>query len=217
MIVTIEWMDHWFCVFNRLYFDDGLPKPKLALSRSKSQVGTMACKRVNGFLRKSKLTDFSIRMSTRYDMTEREAHNILLHEMIHYSIAYTGLKDTSPHGKIFRGMMDSFNRKYGWELRTMAPRKGLNLIESSKPKAVKPCLVLIMKVNGVLDATSVSERYAGLLESSISMIGSITEHYWCRSADPYFIKMPKVRTLRGVKISEERLKELGLYELRESC
>jgi len=36
--------------------------------------------------------------------------------MIHYSIAYTGLKDTAPHGVVFRGMADAMNKKYGWDI-----------------------------------------------------------------------------------------------------
>ncbi len=54
---------------------------------------------------------FKLSMSTYYDMTDKQAKSVLLHEMIHYIIGYTGLKDTASHGVVFRGMMDKLNRK----------------------------------------------------------------------------------------------------------
>lgn len=37
---------------------------------------------------------------------------MLLHEMIHYYIAYKGICDTSAHGKVFRQMMSQINARY---------------------------------------------------------------------------------------------------------
>ena len=34
-------------------------------------------------------------------LTTEQIDDVLIHEMIHYSIAYTGLKDTSSHGIVF--------------------------------------------------------------------------------------------------------------------
>ncbi len=67
-------------------------------------------------------------------MTDRQAKSVLLHEMIHYAIAYTGLRDTSSHGVVFRGMMDNLNRKYGWDIRVMTSTKGWKVSEQVKAK-----------------------------------------------------------------------------------
>ncbi len=199
-------MQKWFDEFNRMYFG-GLPQPKFVLSRSKSQLGTMACKCYK-YSSKRRFFDFSIRMSTMYDFEEREAQNVLLHEMIHYSIAYTGLQDTSSHGVIFRGMMDSLNRKHGWNIRISTPKRLLKLAAPDKPKEKKPCMVLYCKVNGENFLSSVMLGSAGKLEYAISHSAQITEHRWYSSSDPFFMNMRKVRTLRGVKVSDERLAEL---------
>ena len=45
-----------------------------------------------------------------------QAKSVLLHEMIHYIIGYTGLKDTSAHGVVFKGLMDKLNSQYGWDM-----------------------------------------------------------------------------------------------------
>lgn len=117
MIVTVEWMERWFETFNISYFDAQLPLPVMALSRARTRLGQMAFKRVSRW-GKVRLYDFKISMTTYYDMTDRQAKSVLLHEMIHYVIAYTGLRDTSSHGVVFRGMMDNLNRKYGWDIRS---------------------------------------------------------------------------------------------------
>lgn len=85
-------MEQWFTTFNEQYFDGGLPLPRLALSRSKTRLGSMSCKRVTRLLRGTKFSDFTIRLSNYYDLSERDFQNVLLHEMIHYHIAYTELK-----------------------------------------------------------------------------------------------------------------------------
>ena len=63
---------------------------------------------------RTKFYDFSISVSNYYKLTTEQIDDVLIHEMIHYSIAYTGLKDTSSHGIVFRGMMDKINRTF-WQ------------------------------------------------------------------------------------------------------
>ena len=42
---------------------------------------------------------------------------MLLHEMIHYYIAYNNIQDTAPHGDVFKAMMNRLNREYGWNMK----------------------------------------------------------------------------------------------------
>ena len=102
-------MEEWFKRFDQEYFGGKLPLPELGLTRAKTRLGQLAFKRSSRWGR-TKLYDFKLSMSTYYDMTDKQAKCVLLHEMIHYIIGYTGLKDTAPHGVVFRGMMDSLNR-----------------------------------------------------------------------------------------------------------
>ena len=41
---------------------------------------------------RTKFYDFSISVSNYYKLTTEQIDDVLIHEMIHYSIAYTGLK-----------------------------------------------------------------------------------------------------------------------------
>lgn len=63
MQVDKLWMEHWFAIFNKEYFDGELPLPRLALSRSRTRLGSMACKRVKRLFKSEKFTDFAIRLS----------------------------------------------------------------------------------------------------------------------------------------------------------
>ena len=99
MIVTIEWMEEWFRRFDQEYFGGKLPVPELGLTHAKTRLGQLAYKRASRWGR-TKLYDFKLSMSTYYDMTDKQAKSVLLHEMIHYIIGYTGLKDTSAHGVV---------------------------------------------------------------------------------------------------------------------
>ena len=104
MQITVEWMKQWFETFNRAYFQGVLPQPALQLSRSRTRLGSLSYKRVRTW-KGMKNENYTLRLSNYYDLSERECQNTLLHEMIHYIIAYKDWKDTSAHGQLFRSMM----------------------------------------------------------------------------------------------------------------
>ena len=150
MIVTVEWMEEWFRRFDHDYFGGKLPVPELGLTRAKTRLGQLAYKRATRWGR-TKLYAFKLSMSTYYDMTDRQAKSVLLHEMIHYIIGFTGLKDTAPHGIVFRGMMDNLNRKYGWDIRVMTSTKGWKVSEwaEERQKAKGPQIYLMLAIETV--------------------------------------------------------------------
>ena len=201
MQVTLEWMSYWFAKFNTDYFRGGLPQPRLALSKSKTRLGSMSCKkRVRLF--RTECYGYTIRLSNYYDQTERQYQNVLLHEMIHYSIAYARIKDTSPHGTVFRGMMENLNRKYGWEVSVttsmkVVPRAG------GVPKN-KTYLVLALETSdGKSFLSVVNPRFARQLEEQTILVRTIKEHHWLRTTNPYFSDFPAVRSLRAKRVSRD--------------
>lgn len=217
MIVTTEWMEEWFGTFNNDYFEGKLPMPQFALTRARTRLGQMSWKRapvrsVMGIARRIagakgavKMYDFKIAMTTYYDMTPEQAKNVLLHEMIHYVIAYTGLKDSSPHGVIFQGMAQRLNSGYGWHISTSTSTRGWKVNEAvAKKKAAsgpQVHLLLVLKTaDGKCFLSRVSPRYARKLEAELSRDAYITEHQWYLSTDNSFGSLPKVRSLRGRRI-----------------
>ena len=205
MIVTIDWMEEWFKRFDQEYFGGKLPLPELALTRAKTRLGQLAFKRASRWGR-TKLYDFKLSMSTYYDMTEQQAKSVLLHEMIHYIIGYTGLKDTSPHGVVFRGMMDNLNRKYGWDIRVMTSTKGWKVSEqvAEKKKAKGPQTYLMLAIelkDGKFYLSSVNPGFAHRIEKQLPMVRELRSHRWYTTQESYFEDYPQVRSLRGRRIT----------------
>ena len=221
MIVTIDWMEEWFKRFDQEYFGGKLPLPELALTRAKTRLGQLAFKRASRWGR-TKLYDFKLSMSTYYDMTEQQAKSVLLHEMIHYIIGYTGLKDTSPHGVVFRGMMDNLNRKYGWDIRVMTSTKGWKVSErvAEKKKAKGPQTYLMLAIelkDGKFFLSRVNPGFARRIEKQLPMVRELRSHRWYTTQESYFEDYPQVRSLRGRRITKgdfEKLQDvLSPFEL----
>lgn len=212
MIVTIDWMEEWFKRFDQEYFGGKLPLPELALTRAKTRLGQLAFKRASRWGR-TKLYDFKLSMSTYYDMTEQQAKSVLLHEMIHYIIGYTGLKDTSPHGVVFRGMMDNLNRKYGWDIRVMTSTKGWKVSEqvAEKKKAKGPQTYLMLAIelkDGKFYLSRVNPGFARRIEKQLPMIRELRSHRWYTTQESYFEDYPQVRSLRGRRITKGDFEKL---------
>lgn len=205
-------MEEWFKRFDQEYFGGKLPLPELGLTRAKTRLGQVAFKRSTRWGR-TKIYDFKLSMSTYYDMTDKQAKSVLLHEMIHYIIGYTGLKDTAPHGVVFRGMMDSLNRKYGWDIRVMTSTKGWKVSENvvARKKAAEPQTYLILAVemkDGKHFLSRVSPRFARSLERQLLTAKEVSSHNWYTTQESYFADFPQVRSLRGRRITKADFEKL---------
>lgn len=113
MIATIPYIKEKFEEFNRQMFDGKLPMPAIELSRAKRSLGMCVAKKRRTLLGKVELYDFKLRISSMFDLPEREMEDTIIHEMIHYYIDINKLKDSSAHGPLFRQMMESINKRFG--------------------------------------------------------------------------------------------------------
>lgn len=198
--LTIDYLRQAFEHYNDLIFEGKLPLPKLKWSRTKTRLGQMACKRKTSWGR-TKYYDFTISVSNYYKLTKEEIDDVLIHEMIHYSIAYTGLKDTSAHGVIFRGMMDKINRTFNRHITISVRTRNLQARSAQQPKDY---LILALKMkDGKYFLSSVNPSAAGKLAISLARAREIAHYAWYQSQDEYFRSMPRVRSLRGRQVSAE--------------
>lgn len=99
---TLEFLKAKFSEFNVRIFGGRLPEIPLALCEVSSFVGQYK-RHGNSHL---------LRFSTAFDLSERELEDTIIHEMIHYFIAYNGLYDRSAHGPLFKAMMNSINEAH---------------------------------------------------------------------------------------------------------
>ena len=127
--------------------------------------------------------------------------------MIHYIIGFTGLKDTAPHGIVFRGMMDNLNRKYGWDIRVMTSTKGWKVSERveerQKAKGPQTYLMLAIEMNdGRHYLSRVNPSFARRIENQLKTVREVVSHQWYTTMENYFEDYPQVRSLRGRRISK---------------
>lgn len=112
MKLTTDILEEKFDECNKQYFNSELPYPFLGVFSKKRPFAkfTYLIKKKNG---KKELLYKKISISDYYDFTEEQLIDILVHEMIHYYIAYNGIKDNKEHGKEFTLMMDRLNNEFG--------------------------------------------------------------------------------------------------------
>lgn len=141
---TLPYIQQKFDEFNRLCFDGQLPAIPIVLSRARTYLGVCAFKTKRDLLMRKRHYDFRLRISTRFDLPEDVIEDTILHEMIHYHIAYNNLKDTSTHGKLFRQMMNDFNQRFGRHI-TISRRLTEEQEEEAADRRRKPHVVAVMR------------------------------------------------------------------------
>ena len=107
---TYNWCTNEFKRINKLIFHDKLEIPIFKLIQVKSFFGEFT-----GYRNKTNI----IRLSIKYNRTEFEYINTLVHEMLHQWIFESGTKDNSSHGFYFKKYMNQINEIFGFKLKTM--------------------------------------------------------------------------------------------------
>ena len=94
MIPTIEFIQHKFNEFNRLFFASQLPPLPIRLSSSKAFLGKLSFSKRTSLFRTQEYYNFKIHINTRVDLPQEEIEDTLIHEMIHYYIHLNRIEDT---------------------------------------------------------------------------------------------------------------------------
>lgn len=110
---SLEYIKEKFEYYNKLCFDGKLPMPPIKLNLRYGQMGVTKCKIIEGPDGTSQCQDISIEISVRQDLPEEEYIDTILHEMIHYYIAYNNIKDDSSHGVFFKQKMYEIMNAHG--------------------------------------------------------------------------------------------------------
>ncbi|MDO4161108.1 MAG: SprT-like domain-containing protein [Prevotellaceae bacterium] len=215
MQVNVAQLSEWFAEYNAKYFADKLPLPTIAIGRSRTRLGSMEWKSQRKWLLKTS-ESYTIRISNYYDMEEKEFKNVLLHEMIHLQIVSQHMKDTSPHGKIFRQRMKEINAD-GWNI-TVSTKMSEAQKASTTRKRKRQRLILAITTHSQKYLLSVvSPKYAREINRILRLAPDVKSHSWFVSSDDYFSSFPTVRTPKGrcvtKEIYEEKTASMTPFEL----
>ena len=116
MIANHDNMLDAFCLYNEKYFEGKLPIPQFDLLHSYRTCGYFQYT-TGGWFDKT-VYDPIIFMTDYYDFTEQQFVDIMVHEMIHYYLAYTGQDSRCRHGKKFKEIAERLNSQYGLHIVT---------------------------------------------------------------------------------------------------
>jgi hypothetical protein len=110
MEITEKILEQKFREYNLLYFQSDLPLPRFGLLKSYSICGYFSCAKITG---RRRLKRQKIEMSCRFDWGENDFRDVLVHEMIHYYLAYKHIDNGLTHGEAFQKMSQDFNQNFG--------------------------------------------------------------------------------------------------------
>lgn len=134
MIVTKEFVQEKFAYFNSLIFNGRLPEIPVELCDATSFIGQYKSSIETDPQGKRQRSKERLRFSVAFNLTERELEDIVIHEMLHYFLAYHGLEDRTAHGPLFRALMKSVNDRHGRSVsitHRMSPSE-INSVRSTK-------------------------------------------------------------------------------------
>lgn len=99
----------YFAKFNKNYFGDILPYPEFKIRKSYFTLGYFSCNYNPDY----SMYNCVLEISDRYEYTEEQLRDIIVHEMIHYYLAYTGVDINMKHGKEFNKKARELNENFG--------------------------------------------------------------------------------------------------------
>jgi len=111
MIADYNTMPRIFWECNRLYFDQSLPTPRFGMMKKLNTLARFEYQ--NNKKGKAPIKRQIILFSEYYDFDEETFKNLMVHEMIHYYLAWNGVKTKLDHGKEFMAIANELNEKYG--------------------------------------------------------------------------------------------------------
>ena len=112
MKADVNTLTHMFWDCNRKYFGNSLPTPYIALFDKPNIVARFEYRR-NGKKTKKPIRYQVFYFSKTYEFDENTMCDVMVHEMIHYYIAWNRIKDNGSHGRQFWRIAKEFNERYG--------------------------------------------------------------------------------------------------------
>ena len=202
---SLDYIQHKFDEYNTLCFGGKLQPLPLRLSRARTYLGQVACKRRRTLRGTWHYYDFVFRISTLIDLPEREVEDTILHEMIHYYILSNQLQDSSTHGRLFTSMMREINRRFGRHI-TISHRKTKE--EYEQDVQVRQHFICVVRLgSGSTGIIIAAKSRLNRIWNALPHISAITSAQWYLSHDPYFNRYPRSLSVKVYPIPPSELEE----------
>jgi len=209
MKATIDYVSEKYDEYNRLIFGGQLPQIPIRLSDSKSYLGQLTFRSRQTADGTTEKYNFCLRVSTRVDLPENELQDIIIHEMIHYFIAYKKWQDTSTHGKIFRKMMNDINSRFGRNINVRYKVRKEQREEFVDPRARWHAVALVSFKNGrtgVKVLPRITQRITAYYNAGIAS-PSVSKIELFLSKNPFFNRFPNSAVFKVHIVDEDAMRQ----------
>lgn len=117
-----------FYEYNSLFFQNKLPIPFFIVIHTRKTIGRFSCEyNENGDVKNP-----IIEISDRYEYTEAQLKDIIVHEMLHYYLDYTHQNEPQEHGKRWKQMALFFNEKFGTNIQIRTDTSCIKEVKKQK-------------------------------------------------------------------------------------
>lgn len=189
--------------FNSMIFGGELPEIRIVISSSGSTLGTFSHPRIKGCPKDRDIERCVLRISNRYDLSEAEIEDTVIHELIHYYIWLRGYHDEPPHGKMFKRIMTDINQNFGRNI-TVRSIKTEAMLDGDK-KLKHHYICVSQWRDGIIRVTDAICSSIFEIDRIFASSPMVASHQWYYTTDPWFNRIRKSRTARAYTSSPAEL------------
>ena len=199
---SLEYIKEKFEYYNNLCFEGKLPMPPIRLNMRYGQMGVTKWKTIEESDGTTNNYDISIEISIRRSLPEEEYIDTIVHEMIHYYIAYNNIKDDSPHGTMFMRKMQEITNTYGVKI-TLAFNPAEEYLVNSISRIRYVCIVEFE--DGKMGLAVVAKNKIFQLWEQMSRLEGLKNIRWYVSNRAIFGQFPVVVSPSVVVIDSDKI------------
>ncbi len=202
MRYTIDFAQQRFNQFNKEIFNGSLPCPRFCLANVRTYMAQM--RRISTGRLFCKKTVYTMKLNVRYNLEERCAEDIIIHEMIHLYLWVKNMKDTSAHGPLFRETMCKINKAYGRNI-TISTRQ---TEEQPQNKQMRVQVIAVCRMkDGQTAITIPPKSRINYFAYALKQSNKVSEINWYYTKDNFFAKYPHPHNVKVYFIDGELLKQ----------
>lgn len=199
----LNWLKTKFNQFNKQIFGNRLPEVNISLSAATKTLGKCQ-QRTDSAGKKI----FSLVFTSAVALEDSVREDVVIHEMIHLFIGWNGLVDSSPHGPLFKALMNSINAAHGRRISVTVRSDATEVVEGVNTARAPIRLIIVLRFRdgsvGVKSLPRVRETIARYLHAVSEMTG--VENFSMYFTDnPFFHRFPVSGALRYHRVDPTEL------------
>ena len=203
MRATKHYVEEKFAHYNHLCFGGKLPTVTVSISRAKCFVGKLKYKIKRRLFGSIEYYDFGMCINNRFDYPQEVIDDTIIHEMIHLYILHNKIKDTAPHGEVFRKIMKVINERFDRHITITHKNTDAEINSDSKKRFNFVCVSQMKDGSWCITVCYGPKIFE--INNWLKEYPMIREIKWYNSTDVFFNKYPVSRTPKLYRITEEDL------------